>query len=291
MYLNGILLTGLSLESLNIEEWLISFGLKIVTCIAIYIAFSIGRRLGERFIKRVFSLNMEKVQKFTAHLNNADRRKNTLEALALNIFRYAVNIAMILTLVSVFVDLTTLLAGAGIVGVVLGLAANSILNDIMSGFFIIFEDIFSVGDYIEVNGTSGTVLEVGLRMTKLRVVSGETVMIPNGELKKVTNYSISNSMAVVDVSVAYEADLEKALDVLEQITCEVEGMYTEIVSKPTVLGVESLGSSDIVLRILVEVEPMQHFFIRRELNKIIKLRFDQEGIEIPFPRMVVYQQN
>ncbi len=278
----------------NLEDMLWSFGFNILTCILIYIVFSIARRIGVKFIKRIFAVNIDQIQKVTGRLteNNGDRRrKNTLEALALNIFKYAVNIVMILTMVGVFVDLTSLIAGVGVIGVVVGLAANSILNDIMSGFFIIFEDVFSVGDVINVDGTSGTVLEVGLRMTKLRVVSGETVMIPNGSVTKVTNYSVSNSVAVIDVSVAYEADLEKALSVLEAIGNELPELYPQVVELPTVLGVESLGASDIVLRMTVEVEPMQHFFIRRELNKIIKLRFDQEGIEIPFPRMVVYQQN
>ena len=277
----------------NLDNLLWSIGGDILTCILIYIGFSIFRRIGERFIKRMFALNVDKIQKLTNRMKDGSpdpRRKNTLEILTLNIFKYLLNITMILSLVSVFFDLTAIFAGIGVIGVVVGFAANTILNDIVSGFFIIFEDVFSVGDYIEVDGTEGTVLELGLRTTKIRVLSGETVMIPNGSVTKVTNFSISNSVTLIDVSVAYEADLDKALSVLEIIASEAENQYTEIVDKPKVLGVESLGSSDIVLRMLVEVEPMQHFYIRRELNRIIKLRFDQEGIEIPYPRMVVYQQ-
>ena len=102
------------------------------------------------------------------------------------------------------------------------------LDDIAMGFFIVFEDLFSVGDFIEVDGATGTVVEIGLRSVKIRVLTGETVIIPNGNINKVINHSISNGQAVVDISVAYEADLNKALSTLEEVATRTFDLYDEI---------------------------------------------------------------
>ena len=220
-----------------------------------------------------------------------ERRKGTLESLALNIWRYTVNIVGIFAVLGVFVDVRTLLISTGGFAVVVAFAAKSMLDDIAMGFFIVFEDLFSVGDFIELDGVTGTVTEIGLRSVKIRVLTGETVIIPNGNIQKVINHSISNGQAIVDVSIAYEADLEKAIRTLEQIANDSFEKYDDILTIPTVLGVQELGASEVVVRMTAEVKPLQQWQIQRELRKIIKLTFDQEGIEIPFPRMVVYQKD
>ena len=272
----------------KIEEFLVQFAFDIFTVIAIIIVLSIVRRIGKNIIKRAFAVNIDKLQKMTGGTN---RRKGTLESLVLNIWRYMINIIGLIAVLGVFVPIQTLLVGTGSFAVVFAFAAKSMLDDIAMGFFIVFEDLFSVGDFIEVDGATGTVVEIGLRSVKIRVLTGETVIIPNGNINKVINHSISNGQAVVDISVAYEADLNKALSTLEEVATRTFDLYDEIIKRPVVLGVQELGASEVVIRMIAEVQPTTQWHIQRELRKIIKLTFDEKGIEIPVPRMVVYQHN
>ena len=276
------------LSAINSEELLINGAKNILSVIVILIIVSIVRRFGKNVIKKAFAVNIDKLQKVTG---STDRRKGTLESLVLNIWRYAVNIIGMFAVLGVFVDVKTLLISTGGFAVVIAFAAKSMLDDIAMGFFIVFEDLFSVGDFIEVDGTTGTVTEIGLRSVKIRVGSGETVIIPNGNIQKVINHSISNGKAIVDVSVAYEADLEQVIKTLEKIAKEAFKKYDDIIAEPVVLGVQELGTSGVVVRMTAEVQPLQQWKIQRELRKMIKLTFDKEGIEIPFPRMVVYQKD
>lgn len=276
------------LSEADLEEFLINGAKNILSVIVILIIISIVRRFGKNVIKKAFAVNIDKLQKVTG---STDRRKGTLESLVLNIWRYVVNIIGMFAVLGVFVDIRTLLISTGGFAVVIAFAAKSMLDDIAMGFFIVFEDLFSVGDFIEVDGTTGTVTEIGLRSVKIRVVSGETVIIPNGNIQKVINHSVSNGQAIVDVSVAYEADLEQAIKTLEKIAKEAFNKYDDIIAEPVVLGVQELGASEVVVRMTAEVQPLQQWKIQRELRKIIKLTFDKEGIEIPFPRMVVYQKD
>lgn len=272
----------------KINEILVKLALDIISVIVILVILSVVRRVGKNFIKKAFAVNIDKLQKMTG---GTERRKGTLESLVLNIWRYTVNIVGIFAVLGVFFDVRTLLISTGGFAVVVAFAAKSMLDDIAMGFFIVFEDLFSIGDFIELDGVTGTVTEIGLRSVKIRVLTGETVIIPNGNIQKVINHSISNGQAIVDVSVAYEADLEKAIDTLEQIAKDAFDKYDDILTVPVVLGVQELGASEVVVRMTAEVKPLQQWRIQRELRKIIKLTFDQEGIEIPFPRMVVYQKD
>lgn len=272
----------------KIEEYLIQFAVDIFTVIAILIILSIVRRIGKNVIKRAFAVNIDKLQKMTG---GTSRRKGTLESLVLNIWRYTVNIIGLIAILGVFIPIQTLLVSTGGFAVVFAFAAKSMLDDIAMGFFIVFEDLFSVGDFIEIDGATGTVMEIGLRSVKIRVLTGETVIIPNGNINKVINHSVSNGQAIIDVSVAYEADLEKAIATLEEIAIYAFGQYSDIVSAPVVLGVQELGASEVIIRMTAEVKPTTQWHIQRELRKMIKLTFDQKGIEIPFPRMVVYQHD
>ena len=272
----------------KLEEFLVKFAMDVLTVVVILIILSIVRRIGKNLIKKAFAVNIDKLQKMTGGTN---RRKETLESLVLNIWRYVINIVGLISILGVFVPIETLLVGTGGFAVVVAFAAKSILDDISMGFFIVFEDLFSVGDFIEIDDASGTVMEIGLRSVKIRVITGETVIIPNGNIGKVVNHSVSNGQAIVDVSVAYEADLEKAISTLEAIAVKTFDQYDEIIELPVVLGVQELDASQIVIRMTAEVQPATQWHIQRELRKIIKLTFDQEGIEIPFPRLVVYQHD
>lgn len=272
----------------QLNTFLINAGFKIVGIILIFVIMSIVRKFGKNMIQKAFAVNIERIQKVTG---GTERRKETFESLALNIWRYAVNIILIVWLLSVFVPLDKLLVASSALVVVIGFAAKSMLDDILMGFFIIFEDLFSVGDFVEIDGNTGTVTEIGLRSVKIRVLTGETVIIPNGNIAKVINHSVSNGKAVLDIGIAYEADLDKAISVLETVASEAFEQYDDILQIPQVLGVQELAASAVVIRMTAEVSPLQQWHIQRELRRLIKLTFERENIEIPYSKMVVYQKN
>lgn len=225
-------------------------------------------------------------------LRVSERRETTMLKLLQNIASYFIYfIALTIILETLSFDVKGLIAGAGIVGLAVGFGAQSLVKDVITGFFIVFEDQFSVGDYVRIGQVEGTVEEIGLRTTKIKHFTGELNIIPNGNILEVTNFSIHNSVAVVDLGIAYEGDIDKAERVIQQFLEEMPGRYEELVGTPQLLGVQSLAPSEVVLRITAETLPMQHFFIARELRKELKQLLDANGIEIPFPRMVMYNRN
>lgn len=176
-------------------------------------------------------------------------------------------------------------------GLAVGFGAQSLVKDILTGFFILFEDQFSVGDYIQTAGVSGVVEEVGLRVTKLRDFSGELHIIPNGTVDKVTNHNRGNMRAMVDISVAYEEDPDMVRRVLDEVAAEMEGSIPTIVEGPRALGIVDLTDAAVVFRVWAKTLPMEQWAVEREMRRRIKLAFDLQNIEIPYPRRVVISKN
>ncbi|MGF9710764.1 mechanosensitive ion channel family protein [Paenibacillus naphthalenovorans] len=219
------------------------------------------------------------------------RRTKTIGKLAANIITYVVNFIMILMILSQFnVNLGPVLAGAGVVGLAIGFGAQSLVKDVITGFFIIFEDQFAVGDVIQTGTYKGTVEEIGLRVTRIKSWTGEVHIIPNGTINQVTNFSINNSLAVIDVNVAYETDIDTALKVLKEVANAFYEHSVDMVKAPDVLGVHMIGTSDITLRLTAECKPNTHFAVMRQLNAEIKKAFESHGIDIPYPRLVTYHR-
>jgi moderate conductance mechanosensitive channel len=267
---------------LNEDLWL-NFGQGLLKIIGIMILSTILIRVGNAVIGKIFLLRTK------SPLRISERRENTLVKLLDNILTYLVYfVALLMILETLSFDVKALLAGAGIVGLAVGFGAQNLVRDIITGFFIIFEDQFSVGDMIRVGQFEGTVEEIGLRTTKIKSWTGEINILPNGNITEVTNFSVNNSVAFVDVSIAYEGDIPKAERVIEDLLLELPDKYEEMVAPPELLGVQNLGPSEVVLRVVSEVLPMKHFHISRVLRKEIKMRLDEHGIEIPYPRMVMY---
>ncbi|PPA68505.1 mechanosensitive ion channel family protein [Jeotgalibacillus proteolyticus] len=267
------------------EEIWLSLGFTIIKIIFIILIAGITVRLAKTIIANVFNIRSK------APLHVSERREKTLLKLLQNIVTYVVYFVAILTILSaVSIDVTGLIAGAGILGLAVGFGAQNLVRDIITGFFIIFEDQFSVGDYVKIGQAEGHVEEIGLRTTKIKSWTGELHIFPNGSVNEVTNFSIHNSVAVVDISIAYEEDIDRAERALEELLDSLEGKYEEIIFKPELLGVQTLGASDIVMRVIAETEPMKHWYVARALRKDIKNHLDKIGIEIPFPRMVMYSR-
>ncbi|WP_281883287.1 mechanosensitive ion channel family protein [Paenibacillus sp. YYML68] len=266
------------------EVW-IGLLLIVVKITLIYVASRIIIKIANKAVQHLIVEREKSPLKFDA------RRTRTIGKLIGNIVSYVINFIMILMILSQFnINLGPLLAGAGVVGLAIGFGAQSLVKDVITGFFIIFEDQFAVGDVIQVDTYKGTVEEIGLRVTRIRSWTGEVFIIPNGSINQVTNFSINNSIAVVDVSVAYEADVEHALRILQDTVKEAYEVNPDIVKAPDVLGVQMLGASEIVLRVTAECKPNTHFAVGRKLNVEIKKAFDANKIEIPYPRLVTYHR-
>jgi moderate conductance mechanosensitive channel len=218
-----------------------------------------------------------------------EKRVATLATLARSVVRYALNFIAATTVLSAFgINTASILAGAGIVGLAVGFGAQSLVRDVITGFFLILENQFSVGEYLTAGGVSGIVEEIGLRTTRLRDFSGELHTIPNGEIKITTNHSRGSIRAVVDVAVPYEEDLSRVLQVLQQVADEARlDLKERLREGPEILGVHSLGPSDMVVRITARTAPLGQWALERELRRRIKEAFDREAIEIAHSRQVL----
>ncbi|WP_419181328.1 mechanosensitive ion channel family protein [Fictibacillus nanhaiensis] len=267
------------------KEWwtgIATTSLKIVGIIILAIIF--------KYIVKAAIANIFKVR-LKSPLRLSERRENTLFRLLDNVASYVIYFVAILTVLTEFgVDIKAILAGAGVVGLAIGFGAQSLVKDIITGFFIIFENQFSVGDTVRITNFEGTVEEIGLRTTKIKSWTGELHILPNSSITEVTNFSVHNSIAVVDLSIAYEEDIDKAQNIIQDVVKNAKPNYPEMVKEPEVLGVQMLGASEVVIRVTAEVLPMTHFKIARELRKTLKHELERAGIEIPYPKMVTYQK-
>lgn len=221
----------------------------------------------------------------------SERRTVTVAKLLENIVAYIGIFIMLIAILGVFnINASGLLAGAGVVGLAVGFGAQSLVKDVITGLFILLEDQFSVGDYVRIGQFEGTIQEIGLRTTKIRSWTGEINILPNGSILEVTNFSVSNSVAFVDISIAYESNIALAERVIQEMLEELPAKYEQMVKPPELLGVQTLGASEVVLRVVSEVKPMQHVATARALRKEIKAQLDKHGIEIPYPKMVLYNR-
>jgi small-conductance mechanosensitive channel len=273
----------------NITDWIDkNINLKVVfgngiKIIIIYIAARLIIRITDKMIEHMLAA------KYRGPIKFDPRRANTIGRLVHNLISYTVNfISVLLILGELGVNLGPLLAGAGVLGLAIGFGAQSLVKDVITGFFIIFEDQFGVGDVIQIDQFKGTVEEIGIRVTRVKSWTGEVHIIPNGNIKQVTNFSVYNSLAVLDISIAYEADVDKAMELLKETVAQIHADSVLIVKAPEVLGIQMIGNSEIKLRIIAECKPNMQGDVARVMNAEIKKRFDAQGIEIPYPKTVTY---
>jgi moderate conductance mechanosensitive channel len=266
----------LKLKVLNEDTW-IHLGEALLKIIVIVILSGIIIRIGKAAIRNIFKVRHKSL------LRTSERRETTLMKLLENVLTYAISfMAFLMILSTMNIDVKALLAGAGIVGLAVGFGAQNLVKDIITGFFIIFEDQFSVGDQVRIGNLEGVVQEIGLRTTKLKSWSGELHILPNGSIVQVTNFSLHNSKATIDLTIPNEADLTKTEQIIGQFLQGLPEKYEDLVKAPELLGVQALGSSDVVLRIAIETKPMRQAPVSRMIKKDLKLWLDQQGIVVQF---------
>ena len=169
--------------------------------------------------------------------------------------------------------------------------AQSLIKDYFSGLVLLLEGQLRIGDIVDIGGVAGQVEEMTLRYVRLRQLNGDVVYVPNGAITNLTNKTTDYSMAVIDVGVAYRENLQEALNVMESVARELASettWSTRILAEPEVFGVETLGDSSVILRLRLKVLPGEQWSIRREYLHRIKQRFDELGIEIPYPHLTLY---
>jgi len=257
---------------------------KIIAIILILVLARIASHLIQKLILRLYN------RKANSMTENKQKRANTACSIIQSLSKYVVWFFAIVSIIGqlgLSATMNSLLATAGIGGLAIGFGAQSIIKDVFTGLFMIFEDQIAVGDYVQIGDITGFVEEISLRNTVIKGARGELNVIPNGNISIVTNYSREDYLAQVDVSIAYEADVVRAMRLMLE-EAEQYAKQTDIVTdKPNMLGVETLGNSGVTLRMRVRVKPLEHWQCERDLNQRIKARFEREGIEIPYQKLVL----
>ncbi len=240
-----------------------------------------------RIINTIIDKFLEKQKKIKISID--ERKANTLNGMLKNIVKYVFYFIGFMMVLEMFdINTSSIIATAGIGGLAIGFGAQSLVKDIITGFFILFEDQFAVGDYVTIGNYEGIVEELGVRVTKIRDFSGELHIIPNSNIQIVTNKTRGAMRALVKISVSYEENIDKVVKVLEKVCEEVKSSSESILEGPTILGVTDLGEYEVVLTIVAKTKPMEQWAVERELRKKAKEAFEKENIEIPYPKRVIF---
>jgi len=197
-------------------------------------------------------------------------------------------IALFLILSAWGVESRTLLAGAGIVALAVSFGAQSLIEDIISGLFIIFEKQFTHGDVIEINGFRGTVISLGIRVTKLEDVNGDIKLINNSDIRGAINTSAHLSPAICDISINYSEDIKRVEEIIIKNLPLIKNKIPDIEEGPYYRGVQSLADSGVVIRIFAKTQELKRYQVTRDLNREMKMLFDANNIGIPFNQLVIH---
>jgi len=267
-------------EQIELIAKLSDFGLRIIKIIAMIFLSQVIFEVIYLLIEEVLfkDHNLTEIQK---------SRRLTLIPLFRSLLQYLIYFTVgIFILYTLDINPTPILAGAGIVGIAVGLGAQALINDIVSGFFILFENYYLVGDYVEAGKAEekvveGTVEAIELRTTRIRHPNGQLQIIRNGEMGSITNYSKQYIFAVVEVGVPYNSNLAHVYQIIEEVGQKLKANYLDVLEPTQIDGVESLGETNLLLRTLTKVKPGKHLQIQRILRKTFMDTLLREGILLP----------
>jgi len=270
-------------------DWLTSNGLTIMIVLLV-------AEVANHFVKMFISRAVDKLLAKRPYPTETDRkqRAETIKRMFSTSARIAIwTISALVILVQLGADIAAIVAGAGFFGLAFGIGAQSLIQDIISGVFIIIENQYRVGDIVELNGQSGEVVDITMRVTQLRDIDGNAHFIPNGEIKHSTNMSIGYSKINISIGVSYDSDIDKVEKVVNEtgqsLLANPEfGKYIE--EAPTFARVDNFDDSAIDIRIFGMVKPGRQWLIAGEYRRMLKKAFDKAGIEIPYPQVVVHQK-
>ncbi|MDR9402885.1 MAG: mechanosensitive ion channel family protein, partial [Halothece sp. Uz-M2-17] len=286
-YLVGLLPYTRFLQELIINVFRIPFRLFIVG-------------LGTYFLTR-FSFIL--IDKFNGALANnylltpeanlrLQLRISTISSVAKSIIAVSWTVVGVLVGLSVIgINIGPLLAGAGLIGVAISLASQNLIRDAINGFFIILEDQYAVGDVVGIADATGFVEAINLRITQLRDTEGRLITIPNSEIRTVTNYTSNWSQVDLKIPIAYHADVEKAIRIIEEISDSMmrdHAWKKEILEAPVLLGVDDFSNQGVIIRVWIKTKPLQQWPIGREYRRRVKIALDEAGIDLALPHQKIW---
>lgn len=264
---------------------------SILSAAAVVIAAVIGTFALEFLIKKITGWLTRK------DLNAIRESRSTLQIKTLsNLIRWIGNIAIIVLATYIILDafgvnVMPILAGFSVMGVAVGFASQYLIRDIITGIVLLIEGQYAVNDVVKIGNEAGLVEEINLRVTKLRDLSGRLIFVPNGEVKTVINFTKDFSYALIDIGVAYKENIDKVIEELKKIGSEMRkdsSCMHFITADLEMLGVEEFADSQVKLRLRIKTLPIKQWEVAREFRRRVKNRFDELGIEIPFPHRTVY---
>ena len=274
----------------NITPWFLDHGVKIV---AIIIVAYLIRKFAGIFIERIIRKII-----ISDHFLTKEAEKKREDTL-IRIFTVSLGIliwllALLMILQETGIAIGPLLAAAGIAGLAFGFGGQYLIRDLICGLFIIMENQYRIGDVVCFDGTCGLVEDISMRMTTLRDLDGIVHHVPHGEIKRVSNLSKYYARVNLNIGIAYNSDLEKVIGVVNRVGKELaeDVQWKEFITKPPqFLRVDDFADSAIIIKILGETKPIKQWDVAGELRKRLKIAFDKENIEIPFPQRVIHSAN
>jgi moderate conductance mechanosensitive channel len=273
----------------NILQWALDHGPKIL---AIFVAMFVFQRTAKVFSRRIVTLMANGGLRGTKE--EREDRANTL----VGVFHNAVTVTVVgggtlMILQEAGIPIAPLLGGAAVFGLAVAFGAQNLIRDYFYGFVILLENQYKINDVVKIGDVSGQVERITLRMTVIRDIEGSVHFLPNGQITAVTNMTHGWSRAVFDIGVSYGADVDRVMDVLIELGKAMRqdpAFATSILEDPTMLGVDALADSGVVIKFFIKTRTLQQWAVKRELLRRIKNKFDELGIEIPYPSRTVYHR-
>lgn len=255
---------------------------KLIKIALVFIIINILIGLVSKIIDRTLK------DKRLTHIYSSNSRAKTLGQILKKVIKYILYFIWVMMSLEMFnVNTTSILATAGIGGLAIGFGAQSLVKDIITGFFILLEDQYSVGDHIKIDSYSGIVEELGLRVTKIRAFNGELHIIPNGNIQTVTNATRGAMRALVEVNISYDENIDKAIKAIDEVCQEIKKTNQNIIEGPSVLGVTNLNEYAITITVVGKTVAMEQWALERQIRKAIMEKFEMEKISIPYPKRIV----
>ncbi len=275
---------GLRLKTL--EGWLLRSGMHVA--FVVLLAYGLMRIVGTVVTRFEEQLSREEGPQGIERA----KRARTLGKLIRNVVNTAVTVVATLMVLHEFgINIMPVLTGAGIAGLAVGFGAQTLVRDIISGFFLIFEDQIRVGDVANINGTGGLVEAITLRTIVLRDVSGTVHIFPNGSVQQMSNLTKDFSYYVLDMGVAYKEDTDRVVEVMKAVSAELRAdpaFGPNMLEPIEIMGVDAFQDSQVTIKARLKTVPLKQWEVGREYRRRIKKAFDAQGIEIPFPHVSVY---
>lgn len=268
----------------NVVQWLVSSGVQILL---ISILMLIALRVSRLFSGRMFTAMSKRKED-----EEIQKRAETLSSVVKYVLNIVILVVALMMILGEFnVEIGPIIAAAGVLGLAIGFGAQSLVKDVISGFFILLEDQVRVGDVVQIAGKGGLVEKVNLRMIILRDLAGNVHFVPNGETGVVTNMTKEYSRYVFEIGIAYREDVDEVIQVIKEVDEELRNddeFSKDILEPIEVLGLDQFADSAVVIKARTTTKPIKQWRIGREFNRRLKIRFDAEDIEIPFPHVTLY---